>query len=151
VSYFTTVESVLGIYHSILKDFRHRLSDAEHNLKQHAGCRLLNVLNERLETEKIMNIDDDENNNLIIVPTLAVILDIKKLKAYEIENVLGSHLMQVFQSLSEKVDSKIESICSLLCCRYLPAVRKVLNILHHTVRSTNNINMVRIKTYFQRF
>src|SRR5436853_125665 len=71
VSSSATVESVLEVFHRILKDFRHRLSveGTEHNLLQHAGCRLLNILNERLEVEKIMNIDN-ESNNLIIVPTL---------------------------------------------------------------------------------
>jgi len=153
VSSSATIESVLEIFHSILKDFRHCLSgvineDAEHNLSQHAGCQLLNVLNEWLEMEKITNITDT-SDNLIIVPTLTVILDIKKLEAYEVEDVLDSYLMQIFQSLLEKVDSKIESICGLLCYRYLPIIRKVLNILYHTVKSTNNIDMVRKQIIFR--
>jgi len=142
-----TVGSVLEIFHSILKDFRRRLSvineDAKHNLVQHAGCQLLNILNEHFDTEKIMN-TDNESKNLIIVPTLTVILDIKKLEADEIENVLDFHLMQVFQSLSGKINSKIESICGLLCYGYLPAVRKVLDILHYTMKFSNNIDVVRI-------
>ncbi|RIA96306.1 hypothetical protein C1645_395547 [Glomus cerebriforme] len=146
VSSSNTIESILEIFHSVLKDFRHRLSDvinenAEHNLAQHAGGRLLNILNERFEIERIINIDDG-SNNLIIVSTLAVILDIKKLEADKIEDALSSHLKQAFQSILRKVDSKIELICGLLCCRHLSAVRKVLAILHYTVKSTNNIDMI---------
>ncbi|CAB4425348.1 unnamed protein product [Rhizophagus irregularis] len=141
-----TIESVLEIFHCILKDFRHCLSevideDAENILSQHAGCRLLNVLNEQFKVEQIANIADT-SNNLIIVPILTVILDIKKLEIYEIEVALDSYLVKIFQSFLEKVDSKIESICVLLCCGYLPAIRKVLNILYHTVKSTSNIDMI---------
>jgi hypothetical protein len=153
ISSSATIESVLEIFHSILKDFRHRLSevideDAENILSQHSGCRLLNVLNECFKMEQITNITD-ASNNLIIVPTLTVILDIKKLEIYGAEVALDSYLMQIFQSLLEKVDSKIESICGLLCCGYLSTVRKVLNILHHTVRSTSSIDMVREHTIFR--
>ncbi|CAG8698566.1 6387_t:CDS:2, partial [Rhizophagus irregularis] len=141
-----TIESVLEIFHCILKDFRHCLSevideDAENILSQHAGCRLLNVLNEQFKVEQITNIADT-SNNLIIVPILTVILDIKKLEIYEIEVALDSYLVKIFQSFLEKVDSKIESICVLLCCGYLPAIRKVLNILYQTVKSTSNIDMI---------
>jgi hypothetical protein len=146
-----TIESVLEIFHSIFKDFRHRLSDVinedKHSLARHTGCRLLDVLNERLEIKKILNIDD-ESNNLIIVSTLTVILDLKKLEPDKIENALGSHLGKIFQSLLEKVDLEVESICGLLCYRYLPAVRKVLDILHRTVKYTSNIDMVRITPHF---
>lgn len=153
ISSSATIESVLEIFHCILKDFRHCLSevideDAENILSQHAGCRLLNVLNEQFKVEQITNIADT-SNNLIIVPILTVILDIKKLEIYEIEVALDSYLVKIFQSFLEKVDSKIESICVLLCCGYLPAIRKVLNILYHTVKSTSNIDMVRKQLLFR--
>ncbi|GBB83309.1 hypothetical protein RclHR1_10030004 [Rhizophagus clarus] len=137
-----TIESVLEIFHSVMKDFRHRLSEAIDEdvgniLSQHACRRLLNVLNEWFKMEHIT----DASNNLIIVSTLIVILDIKKLEIYEAEIAKDSYLIQIFLSILERVDSKIESICGLLCCGYLPAVRKVLDILHYTVRSTSDIDM----------
>ncbi|CAG8465425.1 1976_t:CDS:2 [Funneliformis mosseae] len=141
-----SVESALEIFHSILKDFRHRLSDvinelAEHDLTQHVGCRLLNILDKRFDFEKIMDMSS-KDKKLIIVPTLTIILDIKKLAIDEIENVFDFQLVQDFQNLLKKINSKIESICDLLCHDYPPIISKVLDILHRTMKSSNDINMI---------
>ncbi|CAI2168280.1 9875_t:CDS:10 [Funneliformis geosporum] len=146
LSVSASVLSTLEIFHSILKDFRHRLSDVineveEHNLTQHVGCRLLNILDERFDFEKVMDMDS-KDKKLIIIPTLTVILDIKKLTADEIENVFDFHLVQDFQNILKKINSKIESICDLLCYSYTPVVRKVLDILHCTIKSSNDVDMI---------
>ncbi|RIB04809.1 hypothetical protein C2G38_652598 [Gigaspora rosea] len=115
ISFGTETEAVLEIYHHVLKDFRHLLlrdrdEDFEEIIVHHFGWRILNMLNKCFIIENyIVNGHNTACQTVpyeILVPSLSIIVDIKKIEKtanmIDAESING--IMNVIKSLSKKID-----------------------------------------------
>ncbi|KAF0339062.1 protein Lines-like 1 [Gigaspora margarita] len=150
ISFGTETEVVLEIYHQVLKDFRHLLlrdrdEDFEEIIVHHFGWRILNILNKCFIIENYMvnghNTACQTVPNEILVPSLSIIADIKKIEKtanmIDAESING--IMNVIKSLSKKIDINMIHICNFLNHGYHPVIRKVLKILLLVVESKSNV------------
>ncbi|CAG8807940.1 10177_t:CDS:2, partial [Dentiscutata erythropus] len=153
ISFGTGIDAVLEIYHHILKDFRHQLLQDidecfEERIVHHAGWRILCMLNKCFIIENyIVNSHSTAFQtvpNEILVPSLSIIADIKKIEQtanmIDVESI--NEIINVIKSLSKKIDVNMAHICNLLNHGYHPVIRKVLKILLLVVESKSNVESI---------